>query len=129
MDDYKTYLLVKDFEVFVDDISNWYIRTNRRRFWKTEDEADKMVAYWALFYALNTCVQVMSPIIPFMTEHIWQELTRKVMPNAPISVHLSDWPQPLEGIADDGVIEQTERARAVIATAMRLRNEQQLKVR
>ena len=40
MDDYKTYLLVKDFEVFVDDISNWYIRTNRRRFWKTEDEAD-----------------------------------------------------------------------------------------
>ena len=44
-------------------------------------------------------------------------------------VHLSDWPQPLEGIADDGVIEQTERARAVIATAMRLRNEQQLKVR
>ena len=64
-----------------------------------------------------------------MTEHIWQELTRKVMPNAPISVHLSDWPQPLEGIADDGVIEQTERARAVIATAMRLRNEQQLKVR
>ena len=70
MDDYKTYLLVKDFEVFVDDISNWYIRTNRRRFWKTEDEADKMVAYWALFYALNTCVQVMSPIIPFMTEHI-----------------------------------------------------------
>jgi isoleucyl-tRNA synthetase len=129
MDDYKTYLLVKEFEVFVDDISNWYIRTNRRRFWKTEDEADKMVAYYTLFFALNTCVKVMSPIIPFMTEEIWQKLIRKVMPNAEISVHLSDWPEPLEGIEDEGIIEQTALARDVIATAMRLRNEQQLKVR
>jgi isoleucyl-tRNA synthetase len=129
MDDYKTYLLVKDFEVFVDDISNWYIRTNRRRYWKTEDEADKMVAYYTLFFALNTCVKVMSPIIPFMTEEIWQKLTRKVMPNAEISVHLSDWPEPLRGFEDEGIIENTALARDVIATSMRLRNEQQLKVR
>ncbi len=129
MDDYKTYLLIKEFEVFVDDISNWYIRTNRRRFWKTEDEADKMVAYYTLFFALNSCVKVMSPIIPFMTEDIWQKLTRKVLPNAEISVHLSDWPEPLEGFEDGGIVEQTALARDVIATAMRLRNEQQLKVR
>ncbi|MEG1437517.1 MAG: class I tRNA ligase family protein, partial [Oscillospiraceae bacterium] len=75
MDDYKAYLLIKEFEVFVDDISNWYIRTNRRRFWKTEDNADKMTAYWVLFFALNTCVKTMAPIIPFMSEKIWQDLT------------------------------------------------------
>ncbi|MCR4615087.1 MAG: isoleucine--tRNA ligase [Clostridiales bacterium] len=129
MDNYKAYALVREFEIFVDDISNWYIRTNRRRFWKTEDEADKMVAYYTLFFALNTCVKVMSPIIPFMTETIWQNLTRKVMPSAEISVHLSDWPEVLEGFEDDGIIEQTTLARDIIATAMRLRNEQQLKVR
>lgn len=130
MDDYKTYALVREFEVFVDDISNWYIRTNRRRFWKTEDEQDKMVAYWTLFTALNACVQTMAPIIPFMTEHIWQNLTRKVMPNAPISVHLSDWPTAVEGVVEDeGILEQTALARNVIAVAMRMRNEQQIKVR
>lgn len=130
MDDYKTYALVREFEVFVDDISNWYIRTNRRRFWKTEDEQDKKVAYWVLFTALNACVQTMAPIIPFMTEHIWQNLTRKVMPNAPISVHLSDWPTAVEGVVEDeGILEQTALARNVIAVAMRMRNEQQIKVR
>lgn len=129
MDDYKAYSLVKEFEVFVDDISNWYIRLNRRRFWKTDDDSDKMVAYWTLFNALLTCVKVMAPIIPFMTEHIWQKLVRNVMPSAPLSVHLSDWPKPLEGFEDDGIIEQTALARGLIANAMRLRNEHQLKVR
>ena len=71
----------------------------------------------------------MAPIIPFMTEHIWQELTRKVLPSSAISVHLSGWPKEMEGFEDDGIIEQTALARDVIAVAMRLRNEHQLKVR
>ena len=127
--DYKVYMMVKDFEVFVDDISNWYIRTNRRRFWKTGDEQDKQLAYWVLFYALNSAVQIMAPVIPFMTEYIWQNLTRKVLPSAPLSVHLSDWPTPVAGFENDGIIEQTALVREAIAVAMRLRNEQQLKVR
>ena len=129
MDDYKVYLLIKDFEVFVDDISNWYIRTNRRRFWKTEDEQDKMIAYWTLFTALKTCVQVMAPVIPFMTEYIWQKLIKVCEPISAESVHLSDWPTVIEGFEDDGIIEETALARDVIAVAMRLRNEQQIKVR
>lgn len=129
MDDYKVYLLIKDFEVFVDDISNWYIRTNRRRFWKTEDEQDKMIAYWTLFTALKTCVQVMAPVIPFMTEYIWQKLIKVCEPESAESVHLSDWPTVIEGFTDDGIIEKTALARDVIAVAMRLRNEQQIKVR
>lgn len=129
MDDYKAYNVIKDFEAFVDDISNWYIRTNRRRFWKADDENDKRIAYWTLFNAINACVKVMAPIIPFMTETIWQNLTRKVLPESELSVHLSDWPQIIEGFDDDGVIEQTAKAREIIATAMRLRNENQIKVR
>ncbi len=129
MDDYKVYLLIKDFEIFVDDISNWYIRTNRRRFWKTEDKQDKMIAYWTLFTALKACVQVMAPVIPFMTEYIWQKLIKVCEPNSAESVHLSDWPTVIEGFEDDGIIEETALARDVIAVAMRLRNEQQIKVR
>lgn len=129
MDDYKAYQLVKEFEAFVDDISNWYIRLNRRRFWKSDNGPDKMAAYWTLFNALNACVRCMAPVIPFMTEHIWQELTRKVLRNAELSVHLSDWPRPIEGIHDDGVMESTALSRDIIATAMRLRNEAQIKVR
>ena len=129
LDDYKTYLLIREFEVFVDDISNWYIRVNRRRFWKTEAGADKTVAYWVLYTALDACVRTMAPVIPFMTEKIWQELTRKLYPSAPLSVHLSDWPEPVAGYEDDGIIERTALAREVIAVAMRLRNEKQLKVR
>lgn len=129
MDDYKVYVLVKDFEVFADDISNWYIRTNRRRFWKTDDEQDKMVAYWTLFTALKACTQIMAPVIPFMTEYIWQNLIKKVLPGAPESVHLSDWPAVTEGFEDNSIIEKTALAREVIAVAMRLRNEQQIKVR
>jgi isoleucyl-tRNA synthetase len=128
-DDFKAYTLVKDFEVFVDDISNWYIRTNRRRFWKTGDMKDKTLAYWVLTYALDAATRCMSPIIPFMTENIWQKLIRKLYPSAPISVHLCDWPVPFEGVTDTEVLEQTALARDVINTAMRLRNEQQLKVR
>ena len=105
-EDFKTYALVKDFEVFVDDISNWYIRTNRRRFWKTGDVKDKTLAYWVLTFALDAATRCMSPIIPFLTENIWQKLIRKLYPSAPISVHLSEWPN-LEGIKDTEVLEQT----------------------
>ncbi len=129
MDDFKAYNVIKDFEVFVDDISNWYIRTNRRRFWKDGDEEDKTLAYWVLFGAINACVKVMAPIIPFMTEEIWQKLTRRVLPESELSVHLSDWPQPIEGFEDDGILQQTADAREIIAVAMRLRNEHQIKVR
>ena len=129
MDDFKAYNVIKDFEIFVDDISNWYIRTNRRRFWKTGDEKDKMIAYWTLFNAINACVKIMAPIIPFMTESIWQNLTRRVLPSSELSVHLSDWPEVIPGFEDDGIISQTADARDIIAVSMRLRNEHQIKVR
>lgn len=128
-DDYKVYLLIKDFEVFIDDVSNWYIRVNRRRFWKAGDEQDKLTAYWALCFALKTATQIMAPVIPFMTEYIWQNCIRKVLPASALSVHLSDWPSPVEGFEDNCVLEQTALARGVIAAALRLRSENQLKVR
>ncbi|MCL2512920.1 MAG: isoleucine--tRNA ligase [Oscillospiraceae bacterium] len=129
MEDYKAYLLVRDFEQFTDDVSNWYIRTNRRRFWKEGDSKDKLAAYWTLYYAVSALAICLAPVIPFMTEFIWQNLVRKVDKNAAESVHLSSWPVKFEGVGQGSVLEDTALARDVIATAMRLRNERQIKVR
>jgi len=129
MDSYKAFTLVKEFEDYVEDVSNWYIRLNRRRFWKAGDAEDKRAAYFSLYFALKSAAQVMAPIIPFQTEAIWQKLVRAIEPDAPLSIHLSAWPAPLPDIEDGGLLEQTELVREVIATALRLRNENNLKVR
>lgn len=129
MDDFKAYMLVRDFEAFIDSVSNWYIRSNRRRFWKSGDSDDKKIAYFVLFYAIKSLTLIMSPIIPFLTEKIWQDLIRKVDDNAEISVHLSDWPKVMTGYEDESIVADTEYARDIIQAALRLRNEAQIKVR
>ncbi|MDR1806145.1 MAG: isoleucine--tRNA ligase [Clostridium sp.] len=129
MEDFKTNVLVREFELLVDDVSNWYIRSNRRRFWKSGDEEDKRNAYYCLFFALDSMLRTMAPVIPFMTEHIWQELTRKLLPSSEISVHHGDWAEPFPAQADDALLSRVATVREVIAVALKLRNEKQLKVR
>ncbi|MEN8906512.1 MAG: isoleucine--tRNA ligase [Clostridiales bacterium] len=129
MDSYQAYSLVKEFEIFVDEVSNWYIRINRRRFWKTTDMDDKRIAYWCLYNSIISTVKVMSPIIPFLTEYIWQHMIRKFDNQVPISVHLNEWPEPFNGFDNSEIIVQTKLVRDIIALALRLRNEQQIKLR
>ena len=129
MDAFRAFALVKEFEDYVEDVSNWYIRLNRRRFWKSGDAEDKRAAYYSLYFAIKSAAQVMAPILPFQTEVIWQKLVRAIEPDAALSIHLGVWPAPLPGLENDGLLEQTELVREVIATALRLRNEQQIKVR
>ena len=94
---YETYTTadtVRAFEQCVDDVSNWYVRTGRRRFWKEGEDSDKQQAYTALFYAIRNICGVMAPIIPFMTEYIWQNMVRKYRPSSEESVHLAPFPTP-----------------------------------
>jgi len=125
----KFYLVVKDFEKYVDDLTNWYIRINRRRFWKSEDEEDKLTAYYCLYNALKTCIQVMSPIIPFLSEYIWQRMVVEIESQAKQSIFLAGYPQEIKNVDFAELISQTEDAREVIALAQRLRNENQIKVK
>ncbi|MBE6935268.1 MAG: isoleucine--tRNA ligase [Ruminococcaceae bacterium] len=124
---YNTADTVRAFEQCVDDVSNWYVRINRRRFWKEGEDADKQEAYTALFYAIRKICGVMAPIIPFMTEYIWQNMVRKYQPDSCESVHLNGFPK-VEAI-DRDLLNATAAARDVIATALKLRNERQIKVR
>ncbi len=127
--DDKNWLVVRDFEKLVDDISNFYIRSNRKRFWKSENKRDQLTAYWCLYHAIKSLIRVMTPIIPFVTEHIWQNMVREVEKNEKECIMLAGYPTRIYDKSYGDVIEITEIARSVMSTAQRLRNEHQIKVK
>ncbi len=125
LDDYDAYTATRHLEAFVEDLSNWYVRRSRRRFWKTEADADKEAAYRTLYYVLVTLCKLLAPFIPFTTEAMYQNLVRAVDASAPESVHHNDWPaaQPLSAedkalLADmDVALRAARLGRAARATA------------
>lgn len=125
----KCYLVVRDFEKLVDDLSNFYIRSNRKRFWKSENKQDQMTAYWCLYYAIKSIIRIMTPITPFITEYIWQNMVREVEKDEAEAIMLSGYPTAIYSQSFDGVLSQTQVARDVMSTAQRLRNENQIKVK
>jgi isoleucyl-tRNA synthetase len=97
-------------ESFVGDLSNWYVRRSRRRFWKSESDADKMSAYNTLYTCLVAVTKLLAPFMPYMAEEMYQNLVRSAFPNAPESVHLAEFP-----VADPGKIdEQLSRATQMV---------------
>ena len=85
---------------FVDDMSNWYVRRSRERFWAKGMEQDKINAYMTLYTALVTVAKAAAPMIPFMTEDIYQNLVRSIDADAPESIHLCDYPEVNEAWID-----------------------------
>ena len=128
-DNNETFNIVTEFEKVVDDISNFYIRTNRRRFWKNDEEQDKQIAYYCLYTSLKAITQVMAPILPFMSERIWQGLVRQVEEHAPESVFLADYPTQIMKENYEPVVALVDITKQVITLAQRLRNENQIKVK
>jgi len=119
---------------FVDDLSNWYVRRSRRRFWKSESDADKLTAYQTLYEALVTLSKLLAPFTPFVAEEMYQNLVRSVDAAAPESVHLCAWPVPAaqtegEGAADAGVGFDMAAARRVVEMGRAARNAAAVKTR
>src|SRR3712207_7774171 len=77
---------------FVDELSNWYVRRSRRRFWKGEDDGDKKAAHSTLYQCLTTVVQLTAPFTPLVAESLYQKFVVNVEEEAPDSVHIVDWP-------------------------------------
>ena len=92
---------VRDF--VVDDLSNWYVRRNRKRFWKSSDAADQTSAYQALHQALTTTASWLAPLTPFTAEMLYQNLVRRADAEAPLSVHLTAWPEVNEAEVDEAL--------------------------
>lgn len=106
-DDFASSRVIKSMDEFVDDLSNWYIRLSRRRFWEGDLDAIK-----TLYLALVTAARVLAPITPFLAEHLWQELVREQVPNASSSLFLAGWPE--NRAPDSGVIQRMANTRRVV---------------
>lgn len=117
------------FEEFFDDLSNWYLRRSRRRFWKSEADADKLAAYQTLYATLVHLTKLMAPIIPFLTEQIYQNLVRSVDLEAPFSVHLHDYPQADPSLIDEQLLQDMALAREIVELGRAARSKSGLKVR
>jgi isoleucyl-tRNA synthetase len=97
MDKFDTTGAGRRLTAFVDDVSNWYVRRSRRRFWGGADTPEGAAAFATLFEALETVTLLMAPVVPFLTDHVWSALRR---PQGPDSVHLASWPQVNEDLID-----------------------------
>ena len=100
LSNYKITETARALQSFTDDMSNWYVRRCRERFWAKGMEQDKINAYMTLYTALITLSKISAPMIPFMTEEIYQNLVRSVDKNAPESIHLTDFPKVNEEFID-----------------------------
>jgi len=112
----------KALESFVDEMSNWYVRRSRERYWKEGMEQDKINAYMTLYTALVTIAKISSPMIPFMCEDIYQNLVRTVDKNAPESVHLCSFPEADMSLVDEELEKNMEAVLDIVQNGRAARN-------
>ena len=128
-ENFRTDRLMRNVEAYLDDLSNWYIRRNRRRFWKSENDSDKLAAYSTLHEALVTLVEVLAPVLPFLTEAIYRNLVCVLDSDAPESVHLRDFPSYRAELVDEKLLQEVESTIAVVALGRSARNKANIKIR
>ena len=129
LDNYRIPEAARALQEFVDDMSNWYVRRGRERFWAKGMEQDKINAYMTLYTALVTVSKVAAPMIPFMTEEIYQNLVRSIDKAAPESVHLCDFPTADENHIDKQLEESMEELLKVVVMGRACRNTANIKNR
>ncbi len=129
LDNYEVTASGRYIQEFVDDLSNWYVRRSRRRFWKSEEDADKLSAYLTLHECLVTVAKLLAPYTPFISEEIYRNLVCSTDPDAPESVHLYDFPEMNEAIIDEELLFEMEMVRRVINLGRAARNKAALKAR
>ncbi len=114
---------------FVDDLSNWYVRRSRRRFWKSGDDADKQSAYATLYECLVTVTKLLAPFMPFTADAMYRNLVGSVDRDAPESVHLAAWPQVSPGRVDEQLVSDTQLVMKLVSLGHAARNNAKVKVR
>ena len=130
LDTYQIRRAVTAVDLFIhDDLSNWYVRRRRREFWKGALDHQKEAAYQVLYHVLVRVCQLLAPVMPFMTDHVYQNLVCAVSPGAPASVHLSRFPEPDRTLVQPVLEADMEAARRVLRAGLAARNAAKLKVR
>ena len=126
---YKIPETTKALQAFVDDMSNWYVRRSRQRFWAKGMEQDKINAYMTLYTALVTFIKASAPMIPFMTEDIYQNLVKSVNPDGPESIHLCDFPAVDEAMIDEKLEQDMGEVLDIVVLGRAARNASGIKNR
>ena len=116
-------------ESFIDQLSNGYVRSNRRRFWKAAGGEDKQAAYLTLYECLDAATRLIAPFMPFLAEAVYQNLVRGADADAPASVHMASWPEHREQHMDRSLLAEMEIVQRVVALGRAARNDTNLKVR
>jgi isoleucyl-tRNA synthetase len=131
LDEYDVASLTRQVDAFVEDLSNWYVRRSRRRFWKSESDSDKLAAYSTLYEVLVTLSKLIAPVMPFLAEQMYQNLVRSGGRNhdAPESVHHCAYPEMDESLVDRQLLDDVALAQTVVSLGRSARNKASIKVR
>ncbi len=129
LDSYAIPEAARALQVFVDEMSNWYVRCCRERFWRQNSDDDKVSAYMTLYTALETVIRLAAPMIPFMTDDIYRNLVCSVNKEAPISVHLCDYPVADPALIDKDLEAYMDEVLNVVALGRAARNGANIKIR
>jgi isoleucyl-tRNA synthetase len=129
LEQYDTVKPTESIQVFLEDLSNWYLRRSRERIWAGGMEDDKIAAYLTLYECLTTLVTLLAPFMPFVTEELYQNLVRSVNARAPLSVHLCDWPRMDESLIDEQLTNDTHLVMRIVGLGRSAREKAQIKVR
>jgi isoleucyl-tRNA synthetase len=124
-DAYETYDVpgaTRPIQAFVDDLSNWYLRRSRRRFWKTVSDRDKLVAYQTLYECLVTVSMLLAPAMPFLSEAMYRNLVTTFDSSAPDSVHLAQWPKANPVLVDQRLMDEMGLVKRLVSLGHAARN-------
>ncbi len=116
-------------ESFVDQLSNWYVRRNRRRFWKSTDLEDKRSAYLTLYECLSTVSRLMAPFVPFLAENMYQNLVRSIDADASMSIHMVSWPEADPAHDDEQLLFEIGVVQKVVGLARAARGQSGVRTR
>ena len=114
---------------FVEELSNWYVRRSRRRFWKATNDDDKLAGHRTLYTCLVTLTKLLAPFTPFIAEGMYQNLVRSWFSDAPESVHLAEWPQADAALVDEGLMVSMRLVMRVVSLGRAARSKAGIKVR
>jgi isoleucyl-tRNA synthetase len=114
LSDYRIVPATEALESFVEELTNWYIRRSRRRFWKSEADSDKAAAHWTLYEVLTTIARLIAPFTPYLAERMHQDLVRPFVADAPISVHLAHWPEADPALVKPAIVDRMAAARQAV---------------
>jgi isoleucyl-tRNA synthetase len=129
LDDFDATSPAKSIDSFIEELSTWYVRRSRRRFWRSEGDADKSAAYATLYECLTQLTRLTAPFMPFLTENMYQNLVAQAQTGSPESVHLSDFPEQDVAAVDQDLLLSMRAAQQVVALGRAARDAASLKVR